>query len=79
MPRLKDYPHNLTKYERRNSKIPIFQLFIELGGIWKYRDQHSKIPIWNLRMNLENLSRNLSFTIENKENLHKIRLVAFQT
>ena len=31
-----DYPYNLTKYERENSKISILQLFSEFGGIWKY-------------------------------------------
>ena len=36
-PCLKDYPHNLTKYEiKRTSKIPIFELFSELRKIWKY-------------------------------------------
>ena len=35
---LKDYPHNLTKYEIKwTTKIPVFQLFCELGTIlyWK--------------------------------------------
>ena len=36
IPSLKDCPHNLTKYEtKRNSKVPIFKLFSELGEIWK--------------------------------------------
>ena len=35
-PSQKDYPHNLTKYEKGNSKASIFQLFSELGGTWKY-------------------------------------------
>ena len=74
----------LTIWQNMKGEIQKFQFsnslnWEELGRIWKYRNQHSEIPIWNLRMNLENLSRNLSFTIENKENLHKIRLVAFQT
>ena len=31
------FSHNLTKYEnKRNSKIPIFQLFSELWEIWLY-------------------------------------------
>ena len=33
----KDCPHNLAKYEsKQNSKLPIFQLFSQLGEIWKY-------------------------------------------
>ena len=39
-----------------------------------------KIPIWNLWRNWENLYPYLSFTVENKiGNLHKIRLLTFQT
>ena len=30
------YLYNLTKYERENSKIPIFHFFSELQGSWKY-------------------------------------------
>ena len=30
MSSLKGYPHNLTKYEMGNSKVPIFHLFREL-------------------------------------------------
>ena len=34
---LKEYPHNLTKYEiKGTSKIPIILLFSKLGKIWKY-------------------------------------------
>ena len=33
---LKEYPRILTKCEGGNSKIPIFQLFNQLLGIWKY-------------------------------------------
>ena len=37
IPSLKDCPQNPTKYESMwNSKIQIFQLFSELGEIWKY-------------------------------------------
>ena len=37
IPSLKDCPHDLRKYEsKRNLKIPIFELFSELGEIWKY-------------------------------------------
>ena len=37
MASLKYCPPNLTKYEgKQNLKIPIFQLFSELGEIWKY-------------------------------------------
>ena len=37
IPILKEYPHNLTKYEsKKNTKIPIFHLISELGKIWKY-------------------------------------------
>ena len=33
-PRMKEYPHNLTKYvSEQNSKIPIFQLFSKLREI----------------------------------------------
>ena len=36
-PILKDYPRDLRKYEsKQNSKISSFQLFSELGEIWKY-------------------------------------------
>ena len=44
IPSLKDCPHSLTKYEsKRNSKIPIFQLFSELGEVWKYSlSEHKK-------------------------------------
>ena len=36
-PCLKDCPHNLTKYEfKETSKITISQLFSQLGTIWKY-------------------------------------------
>ena len=39
-----------------------------------------KIPIWNLWRNWENLYPYLSLTVENKIcNLHKIRLLTFQT
>ena len=33
IPSRKDYPLNLTKYEKGKLKIPIFQSFSELGGI----------------------------------------------
>ena len=34
---MKDIPHNLTKYEiKETSKISISQLFSELGNMWKY-------------------------------------------
>ena len=39
-----------------------------------------KIPIWNLWRNWENLYPYLRFTVENKiGNLHKMRLLIFQT
>ena len=39
-----------------------------------------KFPILNLWMNWENVCPNLSFTVKNKiSNLHKIRLLTFQT
>ena len=43
IPSLKACPHNLTKYEsKQNWKIPIFQLFSELGKIWRCSlSQHS--------------------------------------
>ena len=44
---LKEYPHNLTKYEiNGTSKIPTSQLFSELGKIWKYSlGLYSKSPV----------------------------------
>ena len=36
IPCLNNNPHNVTKYENgRTSKIPILELFIESGDIWK--------------------------------------------
>ena len=32
---LQDYPHHLTKYEGKGTKISIFKLFSDLGKIWK--------------------------------------------
>ena len=59
------------------SKIPICHLFFyELGKAFKYiysvPDEHFKIQMLNLWMSWENLSPNLTFTVENKmENSHK--------
>ena len=37
IPSLKEYPHNLTKYEsKRNSIIPVLQFYGELTELWKY-------------------------------------------
>ena len=53
----KDCPYNLTKYEsKQNSEIPIFQLFSELGEIWKCGlSQHSKIPTFHHFHELETI------------------------
>ena len=40
---LKDYPHHLTKYESKVTKISIFKLFSEMGKYWKCN--FSEIPI----------------------------------
>ena len=46
---LKDRPHDLTKYEGKGTKIPVFKLFSELGmKIWKCNLGLSKIPISHL-------------------------------
>ena len=46
---LKDRPHDLTKYEGKGTKIPVFKLFSELGmKIWKCNLGFSKIPISHL-------------------------------
>ena len=43
-------------------------------------EQQKKVRILHLWMNWENLSPNLSFTVESKiGNLHKVRLFTFQT
>ena len=42
---LKDHPHHLTKYEGKGTKI--FNLFRELGKIWKCNLSFSKIPIFH--------------------------------
>ena len=52
---LKDYPHHLTKYEDKGTKISIFKLFSELGKIWKCNLGFSKIPISHLFYDWEKL------------------------
>ena len=56
---LKDFPHNLTKYEiKGTSKIPISLLFSELGKIQKYNlGLYSKKPIFHLFHELGKIGR----------------------
>ena len=57
----------------------IFRYFCELGKSFKCSLRPTfKVPILNLSMNSK-ICPNLSFTVENKGNLHKIRPVLFQT
>ena len=71
---------NWTVQLEQNSKIPILSLFVNQEKVRsRAKSQHSKIPILNLRMNWRKVCASLSFAVESKENLHKIRLVKFQT
>ena len=76
-----DNPHNYIQCENKEtSKIPIFQLFSELGKIWKTTDQEqiSKVWILNPWINRENLCPYLSFSIKNRMGI-STRLGTFQT
>ena len=52
---LKDNPHYLTKYEGKGANISIFELFNELGKIWKCNLNFSKISVSHLFINWEKL------------------------
>ena len=59
---------------------PIFRYFCELGKSFKCSLRPTfKVPLLSLSMNWKMICPNLSFAVENKGNLHKIRPVLFQT
>ena len=68
-PCLKDYFHNLTKYEIiKASIIPISQLFSKLGKSWKYcLDLYSTNPILYLFPELGKLKNLLRGTFKNSK------------
>ena len=68
---LKDYCHNLTKYEiKGDSKIPICQLFSELVKVWECNlGLYLKISTFHLFLELENIEKPRQSNIQKSQNL----------
>ena len=71
IPCLKEYTRNLTKNEiKGTSEIPISQLFIELGKIWKYRlCLHLGNTIFHIFLELGKNEKSGSSNVQKSQNL----------